>query len=547
MNCVGCGAQIQSGMRTCTNCGASVADATGASPPPLPPLAVSGGERSDIVYAGFLRRFVALFVDSLVLSVVIVSLAFVVGFRWNFFSGPFEDNIGTGRGLYDLFWLVIAPVYYAGMESSPMQATLGKRALGIKVADDAGRRIHFKQALIRWVSAFLSYLTLYIGFAMAAFTERKRALHDFVAGTVVVDRWAYTAHPERQQRTITGGLIAGVIAAIFVPIFAVAIVLAFQMPRIADEATRRQMEAQVAAQGAGQQQDPTAPQTTDATDGTAAAVASVATEATDAGGGLGSPPKAFDAPATGVPATDASPQGASETVSPPPTLPAEAPASIGEISDVDLLTKARTAQSDNRMYSPAGNNAIEYFLAYRTRHPDDDSTKRALSDLSAYATIATERDFRQGDETGHFEAARIVGLLERVDPNAPALQRLRTMMALPAAVTPASATAEHPADATATVENPTDIGASVDIGFMIHHPPSYSADAVKAIGGGVVVLEVLVDADGTVKQIKVEKSVHSQVLDAAAIAAAKSWHYKQAVHNGKPVDDWVRLPVQFQQ
>ena len=34
---------------------------------------------------------------------------------------------------------------------------------------------------------------------MAAFTDRKRALHDMLAGTLVVDRWAYTSHPERQR------------------------------------------------------------------------------------------------------------------------------------------------------------------------------------------------------------------------------------------------------------------------------------------------------------------------------------------------------------
>jgi uncharacterized RDD family membrane protein YckC len=60
-------------------------------------------------------------------------------------------------------------------------------------ADDARRRIHFKQALILWVSAFLSYLMFYIGFAMAAFTEHKRALHDFVAGPVVLDAAAIAA------------------------------------------------------------------------------------------------------------------------------------------------------------------------------------------------------------------------------------------------------------------------------------------------------------------------------------------------------------------
>ena len=57
-------------------------------------------------------------------------------------------------------------------------------------------------------TASLSYLTLYIGFLMAAFTERKQALHDMVAGTLVVDRWAYTEHPELQRRGLGGCVIA---------------------------------------------------------------------------------------------------------------------------------------------------------------------------------------------------------------------------------------------------------------------------------------------------------------------------------------------------
>ena len=84
--------------------------------------------------------------------------------------GRLADTVDSGQSLYDLFWLLIAPLYYSLMESSRLQATLGKRALGIKVTDDLGQRISFRHALGRWVCAALSYLTLDIGFAMAGFT-----------------------------------------------------------------------------------------------------------------------------------------------------------------------------------------------------------------------------------------------------------------------------------------------------------------------------------------------------------------------------------------
>src|SRR5690554_810032 len=87
-------------------------------------------------------------------------------------------------------------------------------ALGIKVVNADGGRLSFAHALGRWFTALLSYVTLYIGFLLAAFTGKKQALHDLVAGTFVVDRWAYTEFPERQQRSLGGCLIVFVIVMI---------------------------------------------------------------------------------------------------------------------------------------------------------------------------------------------------------------------------------------------------------------------------------------------------------------------------------------------
>src|SRR5207342_3681907 len=116
-----------------------------------------------------------------------------------------------------LAYYIAAAMYYSLQESSGHQATLGKRALGIKVVDARGQRLTRKHALGRWFAASLSYLTMYVGFLMAAFTERKRALHDMVAGTLVVDRWAYTEFPERQKRELSGCLIAFLIGVLLMP------------------------------------------------------------------------------------------------------------------------------------------------------------------------------------------------------------------------------------------------------------------------------------------------------------------------------------------
>lgn len=103
-------------------------------------------------------------------------------------------------------------------------------------------------------------------------------------------------------------------------------------------------------------------------------------------------------------------------------------------TDSDLLTKAKTAENEKRLYAPAGDNAIEYYLQLRARNPNDESVKSALTDLFPYAMIATEQNLKKGDELGRQEAARIFALLERVDANAPSLPRLRTMMQKDAAI-----------------------------------------------------------------------------------------------------------------
>ena len=128
-------------------------------------------------YAGFWRRVGATLIDSILIGVVGGILVAILA------------AISDGAAIVGYIILFIGQyVYYAVMESSSYQATVGKIALGIKVTDTAGRPLGFGRALGRNVAKILSALILYIGFLMAAFTERKQALHDIVAGTLVVKK-----------------------------------------------------------------------------------------------------------------------------------------------------------------------------------------------------------------------------------------------------------------------------------------------------------------------------------------------------------------------
>lgn len=197
-------------------------------------------EAGDVVHAGFLRRWAAIFLDQLVLTGALYLLMFVAflvagaaaGFRFGDGDEPPPWLVAGYVATLGLYY-VVAGLYYSLLESSASQATLGKMALGIKVTDLHGARLSWPHAIARWFAAGLSYLTLYVGFLVAAFTERKQALHDLVAKTLVVDKWAYTEFPERQQRGLNGCLIAflvfivlmgaiavlGILAAIAIPAY----------------------------------------------------------------------------------------------------------------------------------------------------------------------------------------------------------------------------------------------------------------------------------------------------------------------------------------
>jgi len=147
-------------------------------------------------YAGFWRRFVAHLIDQCIMGIVGIILfvpVFVI-FGIGIGAGVAEESPGT-IGVFVLLILAAAAVlvviqwlYYALMESSSRQATLGKLALGIIVTDLSGAKISFGRATGRYFGKIISGLILYIGYIMAGLTEKKQALHDIMAGCLVVLR-----------------------------------------------------------------------------------------------------------------------------------------------------------------------------------------------------------------------------------------------------------------------------------------------------------------------------------------------------------------------
>ena len=164
---------------------------------------VRGGR---VVYAGFWRRFAAYCIDYIITTTMSYTLMIpLVLFLGIGSMGMGSDNpFASAGGIVMLgvtyLLMILSPVlYFAWMHSSRLQASLGKMAVGIKVTRSNGERIGFWRAFGRVFAHILSALIAFIGYIMAGFTERKQALHDMVCDTLVVDKWAYTEHPEWQK------------------------------------------------------------------------------------------------------------------------------------------------------------------------------------------------------------------------------------------------------------------------------------------------------------------------------------------------------------
>ena len=148
-----------------------------------------------VTYAGFWKRFVATVIDSIILSFasffLIVPLV-IVGFIGGA-SGDFEDPdmgyFAIFLGMYLLVMMVLFILqwlYHAIMESTK-GATLGKMAMGIRVTDMSGNPISFGRASGRYFAKIISSITFLIGYIMAGFTQQKQALHDIIAGCLVIN------------------------------------------------------------------------------------------------------------------------------------------------------------------------------------------------------------------------------------------------------------------------------------------------------------------------------------------------------------------------
>jgi len=214
--CSKCGGVMADGAAFCSNCGQGFSVAV----TPLRAVAMSasvaapmGGGATAIAayagnaavarveYAGFWLRFLALLIDNVVMGIgfvlVMIPLIFLTGLG-GFLSQIHPDEEINDAGIFVLIGfiflaatasLVFTWLYHALMESSEWQATVGKKALGLVVTDLAGQRVSFGRSTGRHFGKIITNMVPFlIGYIMAGFTEKNQALHDMLAGCLVLRR-----------------------------------------------------------------------------------------------------------------------------------------------------------------------------------------------------------------------------------------------------------------------------------------------------------------------------------------------------------------------
>jgi len=261
---------------------------------------------------------------------------------------------------------------------------------------------------------------------------------------------------------------------------------------------------------------------------------------------------------------------------------------VNALSAEQLRDAARKAYGDNRLYAPAEDNAVEYYLALRDKSPGDASVSSALTDLLPMTVIATEQSITRGDFA---EAQRLAALLEKAEPQHPALARLRTNIdtqqkaaaeraaeqvvtaeeqaaaqaelerkrladqkrqqeqaarelaakeaadesAAEKAAADKAAEDKAAADAAAAAEQRRVAAAAAaakakptaaDLRPLAMPGPQYPREALRAGQSGEVLVEYTVGTDGSVTAARVVRSNPGRVFDRAALDAVQSWRFQ---------------------
>ena len=284
-----------------------------------------------------------------------------------------------------------------------------------------------------------------------------------------------------------------------------------------------------------------------------------------------------------------------------PAAPAPAPA-VPELTVPELLKAASQSVSEQRLIAPAGNNAMEYYLAVLAKEPNNIQATQALVDIFPISVNVTERAIAQKQVD---EADRMVKLLDKASPGSYTVTTVRAKLETaraaqtkeqaaqlaqqqqqqqaaaqaaaqktadaqqqqaaaaaaktappPAASAPAPAPSQPVASAapppaqTAPPPPPApepaaSTGETREATVVRRVPPDYPPDAYRKRVEGWVELEFVVGSDGRVGEVTVSKAQPQRTFDKEAIRAMQQWTFQPALKDGKPVESRLKRRMEF--
>lgn len=288
-----------------------------------------------------------------------------------------------------------------------------------------------------------------------------------------------------------------------------------------------------------------------------------------------------------APATPAAPAQTPAPAAGQP-VPAAVPA-VPKLPVDELLKNARAALTADRLVTPPGDNAIEYYLEVLAQEPNNPQATQALVDVFPLAAGMAERAIAQRQVD---EAERIVGLLDRADPKSYTVATLRNKLGAaqavqqrelavqqqreaqqqaaaaaaaaaaqqaaapppepvtpPPAATPPPTPQPQPQPAAPVAATPppppAPVGETRDALPLRQVPPEYPVDAARKRQEGWVELEFTVGVDGRVTDVSVARAQPSRVFDREAVRAIQQWTFEPALRDGRPVSSPVRRRIEF--
>ena len=153
--------------------------------PPKPPAVARESYQGH--YAGFASRFLSFVVDIIVITAVFLVVLAAIWFSAKILTGT---SIAFNHGnIWVLIGYVIWAFIYFARSWGANGRTVGMALFGVQVVRSDGGDVNERKAALRTLVFPLSFLFLGLGFLGIVFGDRRRALHDVLAGTTVIYSW----------------------------------------------------------------------------------------------------------------------------------------------------------------------------------------------------------------------------------------------------------------------------------------------------------------------------------------------------------------------